>query len=208
VFLEIIYPIITLVVGAILGAWATVFVARPKLKVSGSSSGGGARLRVATLRITNSPGMMGLALGPTIILGKRISRGFQKGITIERTTANECTAYLYDKVTNEPVAPLYWRPVAPDSKTTILIDIKSGQQIDLLLFARVDDELKFFAYKPDGPSGEPLEPQDELKFTESRRFIVRITYSYGRQKMKTDVGVRKGFDGLMYFQHEHGGGSF
>jgi hypothetical protein len=209
-FTQILYPIITLILGAILGSWITVFVARPKLKIAGSSSGGnGINGHRNTLRIMNRPGLMGIAAGPTIILGKRISRGFEKGITVARATANECTASLYDKETGQAVSLLYWLLMSDQPRMLPTVDIKSGETVELVLFARQGNEpLKYFVYKPAGPSQEALVPPDEVKFTESRRFTVRILYSYGRQKLEFDVGMRKGFDGILYFEWKDGSSSF
>jgi hypothetical protein len=208
-FTQILYPIITLILGAFLGAWISVFAARPKLKVVGSSSGGNANGYRNQLRIMNRPGLMGITLGPTIILGKRISRGFEKGITVERATANECTAHLYDKETNQVVSLLYWLPMSDQTRMLPTVDIKSGETVELVFFARQDNEpLKYFVYRPAGPSQEALVPPDEVKFAESRRFSARILYSYGRQKLEFDVAMRKGFDGRLYFESEHGSSSF
>ena len=199
-----------LILGAILGTWITAFVARPKLKIVGSSSGGGGANGYRNqLRIMNWPGLMGITLGPTITLGKRISRGFEKGITVERATANECTAHLYDKETGQVVSLLYWRPMPDQARMLPTVDIKSGETVELVFFARQGNEpLKYFVYKPAGPSQEVLVPPDELKFTETRRFSVRILYSYGRQKLEFDTAMRKGFDGILYFEWQNGSSSF
>jgi hypothetical protein len=39
--LQIVIPVVTLVVGALLGVWFTVYLTRPTLRVTGSGGGGG-----------------------------------------------------------------------------------------------------------------------------------------------------------------------
>ena len=47
---------------------------------------------------------------------------------------------------------------------------------------------------------------DEAKFTDTRKFFVRVDYSYERQHLRFDVTVWKDFDGRLSFDAEKGGG--
>jgi hypothetical protein len=132
VFFSIIVPIIRLVLGVVLGTWFTAYVSRPELKAIGGGNGGGGTY----LRIMNRPGFMGLSLQETVIFGKRISNGIYKGIPIEKATANECVAHLNDKDSGDLVSGLYWRPLSDPGRARSVIELRSGEQADLLIFAR------------------------------------------------------------------------
>jgi hypothetical protein len=91
-------PIVTLILGVVLGAWFNNYVKRPRLVVTGGGGGGGPgpgyHHRLVT--ITNQPGLMGLRLSETVIVGKQIHGHVERGLTIDRNPANQCTASLYD----------------------------------------------------------------------------------------------------------------
>lgn len=207
VFFSIILPIITLVLGVVLGTWFTAYMSRPKLKVVGG--GGGATS--TSLRVMNRPGFMGLSLQETVIFGKRISDGIYKGIPIERAAANECVAHLYDKETGDLASVLYWRTVSVSGAgpPRTVIDLKSGEQADLLVFARKpDDPVKYFVFKPGGESFQAIVPPDSAMLSETRRFFIRIQYSFGRQSLVINVKVRRALEGRLYFESDASGCSF
>jgi hypothetical protein len=77
--------------------------------------------------------------------------------------------------------------------------LKSGESAELMLFARLNAEpLKYFVYQSsDGQISNVHTPVDEVKFHDTRRFVVRIDYSYGHQKLEFDTSVRRGYDGRL-----------
>jgi hypothetical protein len=56
-------------------------------------------------------------------------------------------------------------------------------------------------------SNGPKVPRDESKFTGSQEFQVRVTYSYGRQKLNFPVEVTQTYSGLWYKVGHRGGSS-
>jgi hypothetical protein len=207
--------ILTLVVGAILGAvlgaWFTTYIKRPKLAIAGAGGGGGPGPghHERYVRIQNQPGLMGFRLNETVILGKLMHDRIEKGLTVERVPANDCTAQLLDKESGRHVAQLFWRVGGAADIPQPRVTIRSGESFDLLLFVRLHDEsAKYFVYRPSGDELGFVVPSDEAKLADTRAFVVQVTYSYGRQKLKFDVTVRKDFDGRLYVEGAGGGGSF
>ncbi len=205
-----ILAVVSLLLGAALGAWYTVYLRRPTLKVTGSGGGGGPGPghHQNQIEIMNQPGLLGIRFGATIIFGKRLHGPVERGLTVDRNPANECRASLYDKKTGKHVAMLWWRsshdPAPPLHPT---VTLQSGQSATLMLFARLDDEpTKYFVFAPDPTSSGPKIPPDQAKFTESREFVIRIDYSYGRQKLVVDAAMTKEFDGRLTFMIARGGG--
>jgi hypothetical protein len=200
-------PILTGVLGAILGAFLGLFLGaytkRPKLVVNGSGSGG----RRNHISIQNQPGMLGFNIKPTMILGKRIHRGLQKGISIDRAPARECRAWMIDKLTGENIGGLWWRSQTNPDRMQQTVTIESGETFSLMLFARTEDSSAYFAYQPQGETNhDPVLPS--VTFQDTRTFIVRVSYSYGRQRFDTEMTMQRKLDGRLEWRSKTGGGSF
>lgn len=207
----------SLIIGAALGAafgaltstWHSYYVRRPKLQVTGGGGGGGPHsLHTRHITIRNSPGLLGLKLPETTILGIHIHRNIEMGLVVDRNPAHQCRALLYDKETNHPIKPLWWR--TSDGKMTQEVTLKSGEQASLMLFARLGDEpRKYFVYQLDSSeSNESRVPDDEDKFDTTREFYIDIRHSYGKKRVRIECTMTKGFDGRLQFRSKGGGGSF
>jgi hypothetical protein len=206
---EVVVPIATLIVGALLGVLFTVYLARPRLKVRGSGSGGGTGPGYCTsyAHITNLPGLMGVRLNQTVLFGRRVHGQLEKGLTIMSTPAEECMASVYDKKTGEFIAPLWWRSPSDPGRVVRTVSIKCGEYAELMIFARLNAELlRYFIYSSNGNESDVQPPVDEIKFNDTRTFSVRISYSYRRQKLEFDATMRKGYDGRLYYSVGPGGG--
>jgi hypothetical protein len=208
---SIVIPIITLVVGVVAGAWFNNYLKRPKLVLTGGGGGGGPGSGYRShVSISNRPGLFGLGLSETVIFGKRLHGRFEKGLTIDRNPANECTAAIYDNQSGRYVAPLWWRlPTEPDRMYQV-VTVPSGTTFDLMLFARLDAERStYFIYVPTSEtSAEPKVPPAQARLGDEREFFVQVTYSYGRQKLKFDCAVRKEFDGTLRWETKTASSSF
>jgi hypothetical protein len=211
----VVIPIITLIVGALLGSWYTVWMKRPKLRPSGSSGAGGQDFHSNSIRLRNQPGLLGLNLPETIIFGKQIHGYIERGLTFERTPAKDCRATIHDKKSGRHIAHLWWRrPPSSDGGPAWAMDttIESGEECDLMLFARLTNEpLKYFIFAPQNPvdPSSPVQvPVEHAKFNDTHEFSVRVSYSYNRQKYTFTTIVTKGYDGRLSHQGPVGGGSF
>ena len=211
-FTSVVLPIVTLIVGALLGVWFTVYLTRPRLRVTGGGGGGGASgpgYYANHASITNMPGLMGIRINPTVLFGKTIHGHFEKGLTITRNPAEECIADIHDKETGDFIAPLWWRSPDDPSRVVRIISIRTGQTAELMLFARLNSEhLRYFIYASGGDFLDVRAPVDEVKFADTKKFSVRIKYSCGRQKLEFDAIVRKGYDGRLSYEAGGSGGSF
>jgi hypothetical protein len=197
--------------GALLGVWFTIYLTRPTLRVTGSGSGGGTGpgFYVTHVNITNSPGLMGIRINPTVLFGKRVHGRLEKGLTIIRNPAEECIANIHDKATGEFIAPLWWRSADDPARVVRTASIKTGQTVSLMLFARLKSEpLRYFIYTSNGKFTDVQPPVDEVKFSDTKKFSVRVNYSYGRQRLEFNAIVRKGYDGRLSWEAVGGGGSF
>jgi len=205
IFFQVIVPIITLVVGAWLGAWFTAWSTRPKLKIISVGMGG-----ATWVGVSNRPGVAGITLNETIVFGKRIHPRIVLGPSVDRATANECRAIIYDKSDDHPFANLYWRTtVDGQTRMTPIVNIKSAESCDLMLLARQSDEpTKYFIYKPKrDDTSEPGIPAGHVKLSGTRTFTVRISYS-DHSKLEFDYTVREEYGGTLSIQSKYGGGGF
>jgi hypothetical protein len=175
-------PVIVGIAFYILGAITTVYIKRPKLGVVGGGSGGGGGstdYQVNHTTIRNMPGRVGIKIGQTVLFGFRVNRQHWFGLPVMREPATGCMASLCDDMGNH-IAPLWWRDPGNVDKRPITIDLDSGQQADLFLFAQRNDDLPNYYPYEQGPSGDPIVPAVKLNGT--RRFIVRLRYSDGQKK--------------------------
>ena len=212
--MQIVIPVLTLILGVLLGAGYTVYLRRPRLTVTGSSSGGGPGPghHSNRLRVTNQPGLLGIRIKQTVVMGKQVFGDFEKGLTVIRDPAIQCQATIHDVQNgNRHIAMLWWRPLTePDGDWDRTVTIQSGETFELALFARLDTEpTKYFIFEPvSEQSPSPRIPNDDAKFDDTREFLIRIKYSYGRQELPFRGTMRKGYDGRLTWEGENGRGSF
>jgi hypothetical protein len=205
-------PIITLFAGVFLGAWFNNFLKRPKLVITGGSGGGGPSPghHWNSLRLTNRPGLLGVTLRRTEILGKRLFGHVEKGWTVERIPASDCSATLFEKGTNLHVAPLWWRSTTNPNDVQQVVTIPSGGSWDLLLFARLNSEPgNYFVFAP-GSVGAfgPRLPTSEPKFDDTRSFVIKVRFDYGRRTKTIECTMRKELNGTLTFLMNGGGSAF
>lgn len=174
-----------LVAGAIFyiaGLANAVYIKRPKLVINGGGGGGSGSptgFHVNHIGVQNAPGRLGIKVGQTIILGRRINDRHWFGWPVMRDAAKVCTAWLYDDSGNA-IGGLYWRDPDDTQKRKLVIDLDSGERADLFLFAQRNDDIpNYYPYVPDS-DGNPVMPP--VKFSGTKRFIVRIMYTDGQQK--------------------------
>jgi hypothetical protein len=175
-------PLIVGIVFYALGAITTVYIKRPKIGVSGGGGGGSGApdgFQTNNIRIRNMPGRVGIKIGQTVLFGIRLNRSHWFGLPVEREPAKGCMANLYDE-NGAHIAPLWWRDPENSAKRKITMDLDSGQEADLFLFAqRNDDVPNYYPYEP-GPGDDPNIPI--VKLSGTRRFLIRIIYSDGQKK--------------------------
>jgi hypothetical protein len=207
--------IISLIIGALLGAflstWHAYWVKRPILHIYGAGGCGSSGLGFHTNHITftNPQGLLGWRIRESVIFGIRLHRHFEVGLVIDRSPAHECRAFLFEKKNNQIIKQLTWRIKGTQgSYYKDMVTIESGQQADLMLFARLNQEKnKYFVYEPTSLSDyTPKTPDDDEKFNSSMDFVVEIWHSYGRKKLRFECRMIKGLDGKLSFQSASGGG--
>ena len=154
-------PIIVGVVFYILGAVTTLYVKRPKIEVSGGGGGGSGAptgFQTNNIRIRNTPGRIGVKIGQTVFLGFRLNRQHWFGFPVMREPATGCMARLLDEK-KAHMAQLWWRDPENHSKRLTTVDLDSGKEAELFLFAqRNDDVPNYYPYEP-GP-GDASEHSD------------------------------------------------
>jgi hypothetical protein len=85
----------SLLIGALLGAffsvWYQYFVSRPRLAIVGSGGGGGPGpgFHQQHIMVRNEPGLLGLRIRETTILGIRVHTHLEWGHVIDRSPAHE-----------------------------------------------------------------------------------------------------------------------
>jgi hypothetical protein len=130
VWLSIVLPFVTLVAGA----WLQEFRKRPKLVLSGSGGGSvGTTYRSWQVSIQNRPGLLGLSLGETTVLGKNIHRGRTWGLRYDRNASVESRAWLCDEERKEGVDLLHWDMAPADPRYQQFVTIPSGKEARLML---------------------------------------------------------------------------
>jgi len=103
--MEILIPFLSLVVGVVLGAWYAMHLKRQELILNGIWSAPEAGYRRIGVKVTNQPGLLGIRLRNATYLGWHYWR-IEKGLTIDRSPANECRASLLDKQCGRHIASL------------------------------------------------------------------------------------------------------
>jgi hypothetical protein len=104
-------PTIFLVLGFALGLFASFYVKRPKLIVSGGGAGGSSgpdSYWDYRIRVRNTRGWIGLPLAGVKLFKWRIIGPSYVGVPVARDPAERCTAELLDEGGNR-VAFLMWR---------------------------------------------------------------------------------------------------
>ncbi len=203
---DTIISIISLLVGIVIGHVFTVYTRRPYLKVSGSGGGGGRGPGYYTFstRITNHPGLIGISVGESRILGRKINSRIEKGLTVIRDTANNCSAVLIDKKTGEVVSHLWWK--IGGEEYTQIVSIESGLQVDLMLMAKTyDNSLDYFPFDYSNDLSNPIKvPPNKISGT--RKFKVIIYYNYGREKFEFEFGIKQSIHNRLSYEITNGGG--
>lgn len=195
---------------SILFLWITAYSSRARLSVNGGGSGsvstqpGRPGWGVNNLSIENPPGFIGINIGSTVLFGHRLHGSISNGVPVDRRTARECIADLID-TDGAHVAALWWRvtvDVQPHQYVRMM-DITSGKKVDLMCFAwQVDDASFCYAFQPGNDDGPPRIPPEAGWFKDTRNFVIRITYSQGRQKTSVPITMRKAYDGNWSLVHK------
>jgi hypothetical protein len=188
--------------GLLIGAWYTIYLRRPKLRIVGGGGGGDQRFRASHINITNEPGRLGMKLGPTILFGRELHGWREFGVSFDRNRAPECRAALFDRKTSQHLAPLWWHSTEPGAPWQQAITLESGAQAELWVFARLTaDPTKCFVFEPSdpaSPSTEPRVPSDAALIETSREFTIRVSYFGGRHRVKFPAAVTKEFNGTLH----------
>lgn len=205
---------VTLLIGTFLGLWLSEFVRRPRLRISGSGSGG-SPYSVITATVSNDAGFIGITLGRTIIFGRPVLQHRRWGEVVERHPAL-CSAWITDR--DNPDAGgvgLYFRTGdTPPYKYENQVKIAGGEYAHLcLLVVRGEDRRRYFIFAPDS-DGQPVVPEEVDMFNGPRQFVVHLSYSNGHKVDKWLLKITKGLDGHLAYRlsrygkkGELGGGS-
>ncbi|MBX3547781.1 MAG: hypothetical protein KF748_01370 [Xanthobacteraceae bacterium] len=122
------------VFGALVGTWYGHYIKRPKLRVTGHGGGGGTSTGVHSnqLNVTNTPGLLGVRIPETVLFGWRVNHLIERGLSVDRTPAQQCNAHLVDKDSGRFIKSLCWRN--GDGSYSHEVSISSGQSAKLMLF--------------------------------------------------------------------------
>lgn len=193
----------SLLIGAIFGALVSIclqhFLARPRLRQIG---GGGGQYQHITIR--NDPGFLGLNFGPTIIFGRRLSKGWRLGIPFDTAPARACSASIIDEETGQTVSSLCWHK---DGKYIYDITLGPGESANLIVFTRQGaTEGKYYVWRP-LPEHETWGPgPGDVQIEGSRKFLIDVRYAYGTRTKRFTCKMVRRLEGTYYFYHDTGGG--
>lgn len=197
------WSLVTLVIGLVAGAWWAEWRKRPVLKVNGGGAGQTQTYKQSHWTLTNEVGFIGVRVGGTTVLGKRLHSGVRRGIPVLRNPATKCYAHLYDRDTKRLIAPLYWR--ADDGTFVQSATIVGGDTRDLMIFAGVPSEpTKYFPFAPDPTSPQtPLIPPEQARLEGPMRLEVRVTSSTGTL-LQESFDVVKDYGGNLHEERRRG----
>jgi hypothetical protein len=204
----ILLAIVSLALGVVITGWYTEYAKRPLLRIDGSGSSRSGSVNRFHLTVSNPPTFMGIDLGGTMVLGRRLHAGFRRGLTVDRNPAKHCHAHLYRKPSGDHITGLYWWS---GGRFESAITIQGGDSASVALFARnAFEPPKYFVPQPDPAAPQGIrEPEGYLKFTGEGDFEVRVTYSNGAT-VSVDIRVRLDYQGNLQVEQRHksgGGGS-
>jgi hypothetical protein len=99
---------------------------------------------------------------------------------------------------------LFWHSPGETPEYPSRVSIRSSEFSSLMLFSRPRDRdsSSYSVFRPEG------RPEGEVRFDDSRKFTVEVTYSHERQRLRVPVAVRKGLDGRMTIDIAKGSGTF
>lgn len=207
---SVIFGILSFFLGIALGVWLGVwyaeYIRRPQLRFTG---GGSARVpfRRDTFTITNEPGWIGVAIGESTILGRRLHSGIRRGLVVDRHPAKQCHAHLIDKAKARPITGLYWHSPDDGDRYESAPTIPGGESRSLMLFAALPSEpTTYFAFEPDASSPFGIRvPEEHVRYTGEHEFEVHINYANGRT-LTADVAVTLDYQGNLHVEQRHKGG--
>jgi hypothetical protein len=208
--------VVLLLVGAILGAFATIlmqgYLTRPRLRIAGSGGGIGPAqgFRQVAITIRNEPGFLNLRLGHTTILGKRVIKGRTIfSVPFERLPAYDCTAMMIAEGARQGVG-LWWLLPEGENAVNNTLTIVPGKTASLSLFVREEsDSDHYFPYQPASvSSGVPAVPPNSARMAGERTFDVTLHYSYGQEMMKFKVSVYVDPQGNLHLEMPSGSSIF
>ncbi len=204
-----VFGIVAFVLGVALGTWFGVwyaeYVKRPQLRLSGGGSAS-TPFRRSTLTVNNDPGWIGVGMGESTILGRRIHRGFRRGLAIDRNPAKQCQAQLIDKAKGRTVTSLVWQVRDDPDHYEPLTTLAGGESRVLMLFAAVPSEPSaYFVFEPDAGSPYGIRvPDERLRFTGDNEFEVRVNYS-NDSTLRVDVAMTVDYRGNLYVEQRQKG---
>lgn len=182
--------VMTLLLGAVLGAFASVWISswywRPNLKIIGQGGGvsGPNRMVYSNVIVQNSIGRIGIRVGKTTILGFRVHRAKQLGFSFERQPSLDCRATLLHK--GEFIVQLLWR--LPTGEIAESVDLPSGRQATLMVFVCPDKGSFFFPFEHRSSDSTTIQsPVENRHFTGASDFVIQLTNHLG---MRFDVPLR------------------
>jgi hypothetical protein len=196
------------VLGTLISTWYGFFLRRPKIRISGGGGGGGPGPGYHHVRIsiTNEHGLFGIRIPENTILGFRINREKQLGIGFERSPARKCSARVYDKETGDHIKALWLEPRG-GGEFVRTVTLNSDEGAEVHVFARLHGQEKYFIYEPTSATDRnPVVPPPNAMFDGTRTFILEVGTSTDSKKHKTEVTIRRSWDGRLSWQATGGGG--
>lgn len=179
------FPLITLVVGALLGAvvshWYEVRLRRPRLELLGAGGSGSQTGRATRhLSVWNSPYRFTFELGGVSVGRRTIFGGLSRQVLATREPAIRCQAWLLSADGKRTIASLQWRPEGGQAHEAKL---DAGGSRDLLMIATdVDEPDRFHLYRVDPSTGDDRSPEAGHTFTGPQDFLVQINYNHALTK--------------------------
>lgn len=191
--LAILVPLVTLILGAFLGLWYSVWMQRPKLDLHGAGGSGSKGMICHTVRLSNQPAFLGVHFKETTILGRMLWGDHRLGYPIERHAARDCMAWLLNPRTKQPEISV---SLALDGTyaNNIVPVVAPYQAVNVMLIGRMEMEpSRYFIWQADGMGGAKT-PTEDLKLSGERDFILRVMYN-NNYKQDFKVEVRPRLDG-------------
>lgn len=196
--MEVLTFLLGILAGWLINHWYSVNMKQPRLVFNGGSDGRvakGSQYHIVNVHLENKLRTMGIR--PLALLMRK--SGMQNKSVVERDSARNCWAQLLDSSGN-PIRTLWWHKDFYTLDVVDRIDIKSGGQGGVIVFAKDPADDSYVIYNPISETDSRPNLAISPRFTGANDFILEVSYSFDTHRIRLPISVTVESDGTLFFR--------